>query len=79
VATATAIGLAVDAARMPVYFATQLAEIARIWPLVLIATVGTLAGTVLGIRTLRRIPEMVFRRIVAILLLVLGTYMLLRG
>jgi uncharacterized protein len=79
VATATAIGLAVDAARMPVYFATQLAEIARIWPLVLIATVGTLTGTVLGIRTLRRIPEMVFRRIVAILLLVLGTYMLLRG
>jgi uncharacterized protein len=79
VATATAIGLAVDAARMPVYFATQLTEIARIWPLVLIATVGTLAGTVLGIRTLRRIPEMVFRRIVAILLLVLGTYMLLRG
>jgi uncharacterized protein len=79
VATATAIGLAVDAARMPVYFATQFAEIARIWPLVLIATVGTLAGTVLGIRTLRRIPEMVFRRIVAILLLVLGTYMLLRG
>jgi uncharacterized protein len=79
VATATAIGLAVDAARMPVYFATQLTEIARIWPLVLIATVGTLTGTVLGIRTLRRIPEMVFRRIVAILLLVLGTYMLLRG
>jgi len=79
VATATAIGLVVDGARMPVYFATQTAAIARVWPLVLIATVGTLAGTVLGVRTLRRIPETVFRRVVAILLLLLGTYMLLRG
>ena len=79
VATATAIGLVVDGARMPVYFATQTAAIARIWPLVLIATLGTLAGTVLGVRTLRRIPETAFRRIVAILLLLLGTYMLLRG
>ena len=64
---------------MPVYFATQTAAIARIWPIVLIATLGTLAGTVLGVRTLRRIPETAFRRIVAILLLLLGTYMLLRG
>jgi uncharacterized protein len=79
VATATAIGLVVDGARMPVYFATQTAAIARVWPLVLLATVGTLAGTVLGVRTLRRIPETVFRRVVAILLLLLGTYMLLRG
>ncbi|HSU93230.1 MAG TPA: sulfite exporter TauE/SafE family protein [Gemmatimonadaceae bacterium] len=79
VATATAIGLVVDGARLPVYFATQTAAIARVWPLVLIATVGTLAGTVLGVRTLRRIPETVFRRVVAILLLLLGAYMLLRG
>jgi uncharacterized membrane protein YfcA len=79
VATATAIGLVVDAARMPVYFATQSAAIGRMWPLVLIAIAGTLAGTVFGVRALRRIPEAVFRRIVAILLLLLGTYMLLRG
>jgi uncharacterized protein len=79
VATATAIGLVVDGARMPVYFATQTAAIARVWPLVLLATVGTLAGTLLGVRTLRRIPETGFRRVVAILLLLLGTYMLLRG
>jgi len=79
VATATAIGLVVDGARMPVYFVTQTAAIARMWPLVLIATLGTLAGTVLGVRTLRRIPETAFRRVVAILLLLLGTYMLARG
>jgi uncharacterized protein len=75
VATATAIGLVVDAARMPVYFATQAREIARIWPLILIATVGTLVGTLLGVRTLRRIPERVFRNIVAVFLLALGAYM----
>ena len=79
VATATAIGLVVDAARMPVYFATELDAIMRIWPLVLIATAGTLAGTLLGVRTLRRIPETVFRRVVAVLLLLLGTYMLVRS
>ncbi|HSU98195.1 MAG TPA: sulfite exporter TauE/SafE family protein [Gemmatimonadaceae bacterium] len=75
VATATAIGLVVDAARMPVYFATQAREITRIWPLILIATVGTLVGTLLGVRTLRRIPERVFRNIVAVFLLALGAYM----
>jgi uncharacterized membrane protein YfcA len=34
VATSTAIGLFVDAARMPVYFATEWRDIVRIWPLV---------------------------------------------
>jgi uncharacterized protein len=79
VATATAIGLVVDCARMPVYFATQAAAIARIWPLVLIASLGTLLGTVIGVRVLRRIPERAFRRIVAVILLALGAYMILRG
>lgn len=79
VATATAIGLVVDAARMPVYFATQWREITRIWPLVLIATAGALVGTLVGVRTLRRIPERVFRRIVAIILILLGMYMVTRG
>lgn len=79
VATATAIGLVVDAARMPVYFATQAREITRIWLLILIATVGTLVGTLLGVRTLRRIPERVFRNIVAVVLLALGAYMTFKG
>jgi uncharacterized membrane protein YfcA len=79
VATATAIGLVVDAARMPVYFATQAPAITRIWPLVLIATIGTLIGTLVGVRTLRRVPESAFRRTVAVILLVLGTYMTFRG
>jgi len=79
VATATAIGLIVDLARMPVYFATQAGGILAIWPLVLAAIAGTLAGTVLGVRVLGRIPERAFRRVVAVILLGLGAYMVVRG
>src|SRR5688500_12651800 len=57
VATATAIGLIVDIARMPVYFVTARAEIAAIWPVIAIATAGVIAGTLAGRRLLSRIPE----------------------
>ncbi|HJQ09556.1 MAG TPA: sulfite exporter TauE/SafE family protein [Gemmatimonadaceae bacterium] len=79
VATATAVGVVVDAARMPAYFATQGKQIIDIWPLVLIATVGAVLGTVFGERVLRRIPEATFRRIVASLVLALGVYMIVAG
>ena len=75
VATATAIALFVDGARLPVYLMTQGAAIAAIWPLVLVATVGTVIGTAFGTRVLGRIPPHLFRRIIAILLIVLGAWM----
>jgi uncharacterized membrane protein YfcA len=77
VATATAIGLFVDGARLPVYLATQGREIAAIWPLVLVATVGTVIGTAYGTRVLGRIPPHIFRRIIAVMLTLLGLYMIL--
>jgi uncharacterized protein len=76
VATATAVGVIVDAVRMPAYFATQWRELASVWPWILVATVGTLVGTVAGERVLKRLPERVFRRFVAVLLILLGSYML---
>ncbi len=79
VATATAVGLFVDAARLPVYLATQGTEIARLWPLLLVASVGTVAGTMLGTRLLARLPERAFRRAVAVLLLVLGVTMAVKS
>jgi uncharacterized protein len=75
VATATAIGLIVDGARMPVYFVTQLHSLAHVWPLIVLASAGTLVGTVGGVRVLGRIPESAFRHIVAAILLALGAYM----
>jgi uncharacterized membrane protein YfcA len=79
VATATAIGLIVDGARMPVYFVTQLHSLVHVWPLIVLASAGTLVGTVGGVRVLGRIPESAFRRIVAALLLALGAYMTFVG
>lgn len=79
VATATAIALFVDAARLPVYLVTESSEIFRIWPLVLTATVAVVIGTAFGTRVLGRIQEQTFRRVVAVLLIVLGVYMAASG
>lgn len=78
VATATAVGLIVDGARMPVYFATQGSEIAEQWPVLLAMIAGALVGTIAGERLLRRIPEPVYRKVVSGLVLALGVFMLLR-
>jgi uncharacterized protein len=73
VATGTAIGLVVDAVRLPVYLGRQWHEIlASDWLLITVATAGTLLGTLAGERVLRRIPERVFRTAVSLLILGLG-------
>lgn len=79
VGTATAVGLVVDGARMPVYLATQHAEMRAMWPLIALATAGVTVGTVLGSRALGWIPEALFRRVLASILALLGGAMLLRG
>jgi uncharacterized protein len=76
VATATAIGIAVDAVRMPVYFATESARIFSAWPAILAGVIGVVFGTVAGVRVLRRIPEQLFRRVVSGILLAVGGYLL---
>jgi uncharacterized membrane protein YfcA len=78
VATATAIALFVDVARLPVYLATQGREILALWPLLLLACAAVIVGTLLGARLLTRIPEAAFRRVVAVMLLALGVYMMMR-
>jgi uncharacterized membrane protein YfcA len=79
VATATAIALCVDGARMPVYVVAEREQVAAIWPLVLMATVGVVAGTLAGERLLARVPERRFRQVVGAIILVLGIAMLIRG
>jgi uncharacterized membrane protein YfcA len=77
VATATATGLLVDLARVPVYLATSAAALAEMWPIVLTLTVGVLVGTIVGAPILRRLPEELFRRVLAILLVLLGIVLVL--
>jgi uncharacterized membrane protein YfcA len=79
VATATAVGLFVDAARLPVYLITQWREILAVWPMVLAASAGVVVGTALGTRVLGHIRQRIFRRVLAVLLLALGVYMVLAG
>src|SRR5688500_7206282 len=76
VATATAIGLMVDAARMPVYFFTEREAVIALWPLLTLATAGVVLGTLLGRRLLARIPEAWFHPIVAVVIGALGIAML---
>jgi uncharacterized membrane protein YfcA len=77
VATATAIALFVDGARVPVYLATEWRALATIWPLVLLMTITGVIGTALGTRMLGKIPQHVFRRIVAVFLIAIGGYTIL--
>jgi len=79
VATATAIALFVDAARLPVYLATQGRDILTAWPSLLVMTAGVVVGTAFGTRVLGRIPERTFRRVIAGFLLALGFYMVVAG
>jgi uncharacterized membrane protein YfcA len=79
VATATATGLIVDAARMPVYLAVERRGLQQTAMVIALATAGVLAGTIGGRRILSRVPDRVFRRLVALLLFALGAWMILHG
>jgi len=79
VATATAVALIVDGARIPVYLATQGADLAAHWPLIVVLSIGAVVGTLVGGSALRRMNDVVFRRVVGVLLLLLGFYTLARA
>jgi uncharacterized membrane protein YfcA len=79
VATATAIALIVDFARMPVYVVSDGHRLADIAPAIALAIAATVAGTFVGERILSRIPLPLFRKLVALLVLALGVYMFARA
>jgi len=76
VATATAIALIVDGARMPIYFFTSPETVPRLGASIAIMVAGVSIGTLAGGRVLARIPENYFRRLVSLLILALGIMML---
>lgn len=79
VATATAIGLMVDAARTPVYVWHAGSDLVRLAGPIAIASAGVLVGTVAGGALLARIPPRAYRPLVASLVGALGVLMLLRA
>jgi uncharacterized protein len=79
VATATAVALFVDGARMPIYIVSRRQEIPTLWPWIALATIGVVIGTLLGSRVLSVIPETGFRRVLAVILAALGATMIARA
>lgn len=79
VGTATAIALFVDGARVPIYLYTQHEAMRSVLLWILLAIVAVIAGTFLGTRALGRIPDIWFRRVLALMLAVLGLAMLVRA
>ncbi len=79
VATATAIGLAVDGVRLPVYFWAHGEQMLAAWPAIATATVAVLIGTLAGEGVLRRIPERLFRRLVSGIIGSIGILLLFRA
>lgn len=79
VATATMTGLLVDAARTPVYLWRAGGELLAMADTIGVMTAGTLLGTLLGERVLLGLTVTQFRRLVAVLIAVLGLALIIRA
>jgi hypothetical protein len=79
VAVATATALVVDGVRLPIYLYQAHERLLQVWPTIFVATVGVIVGTAAGGGLLRRVPDRLFRRVVAVTLVLLGAVMLLRA
>jgi uncharacterized membrane protein YfcA len=77
VATSTAVGLMVDAARLPVYIVRGSGSIADLVVPIAIATAGVVAGTLAGERVLLRLSRERFTRIVSALITALGVWLVI--
>ena len=77
VATTTAVALLIDLARVPVYLVVEAEALARMWRILIFATIGVVAGTFFGEKLLARVPEQKFRVIVGVLLVGLGVSFLI--
>jgi uncharacterized membrane protein YfcA len=76
VATSTAIGLLVDAARLPVYIWRAGGSMIEFWPALAIASTGVLIGTLLGERILLGMPRETYARVLAVAIGGLGAWLL---
>ena len=79
VATATATGLMVDAARMPIYLWRSSSALVPLTTPIVVALAGVVVGTLLGERALLGLSREAFRRIVAAIVGALGIWLLWRA
>ena len=77
VATATATGLLVDLARAPVYLWRSGPELLALWRPIAVASVGVLAGTILGERILFGLSPSRFGQVVGGAIGLLGLWLLI--
>jgi uncharacterized protein len=78
VATSTAVGLMVDAGRLPVYIARGSGRIMELAVPIAIAVVGVTIGTIAGEKILLRLSRDRFQQIISILILALGAWLLVK-
>jgi uncharacterized membrane protein YfcA len=78
VATSTAVGLAIDTARMPIYVWRAGASLVPVLGPIGAATAGALIGTLLGERLLFGLSPERFRRVVGVLIGALGLWLILK-
>ena len=76
IATAAAVALLIDGARVPIYLYTSGDALRGVWQVVAVAVVAVLLGTIAGRTILGRISEAAFKRVVSALILALGVSML---
>jgi uncharacterized membrane protein YfcA len=78
VATSTAVGLAIDAARMPIYVWRAGSSLLTVLAPIGVATAGVIIGTLFGERLLFGLSPERFRRVVGILIAALGLWLILK-
>ena len=67
----------VDITRIPVYLVMQGEQILSIWKLILIDPIGVMIGTAAGTWILRKIPEKIFKKVVAAIVILVGIFVLI--
>jgi uncharacterized membrane protein YfcA len=78
VATSTAVGLVIDAARMPIYVWRAGSSLLTVLTPIGVATAGVLIGTLFGERLLFGLSPKRFRRVIGILIGALGLWLILK-